>query len=147
MLGVLLQLKQGAGTKSLFVTDYPTIVILIVVLIVYSGSLIGSTYIRQAHLINSDLGKFMSKISLLFGALALVLELVILVPALGVAALLFWIGWFVSFVAVYSYPYVKTLYKSAVAGVVQAFEKLKEYLKNMVSAFTMNSGDPTGLPS
>ncbi|KAI5314224.1 hypothetical protein L3X38_043400 [Prunus dulcis] len=146
MLGVLIQLKQGARTKSLFDTDYPTVVILIVVLIVYSGSLIG-----QAHLINSDLGKFMSKISLLFGALTLVLELVILVPALGVAALLFWICWFVSFVAVYSYPYVKTLYKSVVAGVVEFFENLKECLKNMIMiigrCFTMNFEDRTGLPS
>ncbi|PQM40499.1 hypothetical protein Pyn_15174 [Prunus yedoensis var. nudiflora] len=144
MLGVLLQLKQGAGTKSLFDTDYQTIVILIVVLIVYNGSLIGGTYIRHAHLINSDLGKFMSKISLLFGALALGLELVILVPALGVAALLFWLIWFVGFV-VYSYPYVETLFTKAVG----AFEKLKEYLKNMIIAccFTMNSEDRTGLPS
>ncbi|CAL8141054.1 unnamed protein product [Prunus armeniaca] len=131
--------------KSPFETDYPTIVILIVVLIVYCGSLIGGTYIHQAHLINSDLGKFMSKISFLFGVLALVLKLVVLVPALGVASLLFWLVWFVGFVAVYSYPHVKTLFTKAVG----AFEKLKEYLKNMVSAcgFTMNSGDPTGLPS
>ncbi|CAL8141036.1 unnamed protein product [Prunus armeniaca] len=83
-------------------------------------------------------------ISLLFGALAVVLELMILVLALGVAALLFWIGCLVCFVAVN--PYVKILYKSVVAGVVQAFEKLKEYLKNMIIAccFTMNSEDRTG---
>ncbi|KAH0994297.1 hypothetical protein GBA52_018161 [Prunus armeniaca] len=84
----------------------------------------------------------MSKISFLFGVLALVLKLVVLVPALGVASLLFWLVWFVGFVAVYSYPHVKTLFTKEVG----AFEKLKEYLKNMVSAcgFTMNSGDPTG---
>ncbi|PQP97624.1 hypothetical protein Pyn_18228 [Prunus yedoensis var. nudiflora] len=143
ILAGLLQLKQGAGKKSLFDTDYPTIVILIVALILYSGSLIGGIYIRQAHSIN--LGKFMSKISLLFGALALVLELVILVPALGVASLLFWLVWFVGFVAVYSYPYVKTLFTKAVG----AFERLKEYLKNMIIACcsTMNSEDPIGLPT
>ncbi|CAL2250155.1 unnamed protein product [Prunus armeniaca] len=104
MLGVLLQLKQGSGTTSLFDTHHQTVVILIVALVVYGGSLIGSAYIHQAHL------------------------------DLGLAALLFWIFWFVTFVAVYSYPYVKTLFTSAVAGVVHAFEKLDEYLKNMVIA-------------
>ncbi|KAL6287568.1 hypothetical protein ACE6H2_011958 [Prunus campanulata] len=132
MLGVFLQLKQAAGTTSLFDTDYLTLVILIVALIIYKGTLIGSTYIHYADL-NLDLAKFMSNISLLFGALALVLELVILVPNLGLGALFFWFIWFVSFVVVYASPYVKTLFTSAVGGVVQAYEKLKEYL-NMIIA-------------
>ncbi|CAL2249747.1 unnamed protein product [Prunus armeniaca] len=132
MLGVFFQLKQTAGTTSLFETDYLTLVILIVALIIYGGTLIGSTYILYTHL-SLDLAKFMSNISLLFGALVLVLELVILVPNLGLGALLFWVVWFVSFVVVYSSPYVKTLFTSAVGGVVQAFEKLKEYL-NMIIA-------------
>ncbi|ONI19136.1 hypothetical protein PRUPE_3G261100 [Prunus persica] len=72
MLAGLLQLKQGV-----FDTDYLTLVSLVVALIIFCGSLIGSTYIRQAHP-NSDLAKLMDKISLPFGALALVFELVIL---------------------------------------------------------------------
>ncbi|CAL2250152.1 unnamed protein product [Prunus armeniaca] len=70
----------------------------------------------------------MDKICLLFGALALVLELVILVPALGLSALLLWIVCFVSFIAVYSYPYLKILFTRAVGGVVHAFKTLREYL-------------------
>ncbi|ONI19133.1 hypothetical protein PRUPE_3G260800 [Prunus persica] len=127
ILAVFLQLKQESGTISLFDADYPSFVILIVAIIIYGWSLIGGTYIRQAHL-NSDLAKFIDNISLLSGALALVLELVILVPALGLFTLLFWIVCFVSFIAVYSYPYLKTLFTRTVGGVVHAFEKLREYL-------------------
>ncbi|ONI19134.1 hypothetical protein PRUPE_3G260900, partial [Prunus persica] len=127
ILGVFFQLKQGSGKISLFDANYLSFVILIVAIIVYGGSLIGATYIRQAHP-NSDLAKFMDNISLLCGALVFVLELVILVPALGLSALLFWIGCFVSFIAVYLYPYLKTLFTRTVGGVVHAFKKLKEYL-------------------
>ncbi|CAL9014358.1 unnamed protein product, partial [Prunus brigantina] len=139
MLGVLLQLKQGAS--SLFDTDYPTVVILILALVVYGGSLIGATYINQDHLY-LNLEKFMTKISLLFGAVSVVLELVILVPNLGLAALFFWIVWFVSFVGEYTCLYLETLYKSAIARIVQAFEKLKEY----VARFTVRPDEQIGLP-
>ncbi|PQM40492.1 hypothetical protein Pyn_15167 [Prunus yedoensis var. nudiflora] len=145
MLGVFLQLKQGAGMTSLFNTYYITLVILIVTLILYGGSLIGGTYILQAHL-NSDLAKFMTKISLFLGALAVVLELKILVPDLGLAALIFWIVCFMSFVALYSWVYVKTLYKSAFAGVVYGFEKLKEYVNMIFASFTVKAEEQTGLP-
>ncbi|PQM40494.1 hypothetical protein Pyn_15169 [Prunus yedoensis var. nudiflora] len=127
ILSGFLQLKQGFGTTSLFDANYLSFVILIVAINVYGVLLIGSTYIRKARL-NSNLAKIMDKISLLSGALALVLELVILVPALGLSALLFWIVCFVSFIAVYSYPYLKTLFARAVGGVAHAFEKLREYL-------------------
>ncbi|CAL8141026.1 unnamed protein product [Prunus armeniaca] len=144
ILGVLFQLKQGSGKISLFDTDYTSFVILIVAIIVYGGSLICGTYIRQARL-NLDLAIFMDKISLLFGALVLVLELVILVPALGLSALLFWIVCFVSFIAVYSYAFLKTLFTRAVGGVVHAFENLKEYL-SAVCCFAMESDEgQTGL--
>ncbi|CAL9014066.1 unnamed protein product [Prunus brigantina] len=145
MLGVFLQLKQEGGMTSLFDTDYPTFVILIIALIIYGGSLIGSTYILYADL-NPDLAKFMSNISLLFGALALVLELVILVPNLGLGFLFFWDIWFVSFVVFYSSPYSKTLFTSVVGGVVQAFEKLKEYLNMIIACFTMEPEEQNGLP-
>ncbi|CAL8141078.1 unnamed protein product [Prunus armeniaca] len=91
MLAGLIQLKQGV-----FDTDYLTFVTLIVVLMGYIGSLMGSAYIRQAHLNYSDVAKFMDKISLLFGALALVLKLVILVRVLGLAFLCVWIVWVIS---------------------------------------------------
>ncbi|CAL9014357.1 unnamed protein product, partial [Prunus brigantina] len=144
MLGVLLQLKQGARMTSLFDTNYATIVILIVALTLYGGSLIGSTYIHQARL-NSDLEKFMTKISLLFGTLALVLELVILVPNLGLAALLLWIVCFISFVALYTWLYVKILYKFAFAGVVYGFKKLKEYVNMIIAHFTVEAEEQSGL--
>ncbi|CAL8141016.1 unnamed protein product [Prunus armeniaca] len=118
MLGVLFQLKQGVGATSLFNTDYLTVVILIVALVIYGRSLIGTTYISQAHL-NLDLEKFMSNISLLFGLVSVVLELVILVPDLGLAALFFWIVWFVSFV---------------------------EYLNMIIACFTMKPEEQAGLP-
>ncbi|PQP97623.1 hypothetical protein Pyn_18227 [Prunus yedoensis var. nudiflora] len=144
MLIGLLQLKQGV-----FDTDYLTLVSFVVALIVYGSSLIGPTYIRQAHP-NSDLATLMDKISLPFGALTLVLGLVILVRVLGLALLCVWIVWFASFVANDLFMYLKTLYESAVAGVVEAFEKLKEYLKNLNMiigrCFTMNSEDQAGLP-
>ncbi|KAI5340906.1 hypothetical protein L3X38_020180 [Prunus dulcis] len=144
VLGGFLQLKQGV-----FDTDYHTLVIIVVALMGYIGSLIGSIYIRQAHP-NSDLAKWMDKISLPFGALTLVLELVIPFRVLGLAFLCIWIVWFASFVANYLFMCLKTMYESAVTGVVEAFEKLKEYLKNMSMiisrCFTMNSEDQTGLP-
>ncbi|KAH0994299.1 hypothetical protein GBA52_018163 [Prunus armeniaca] len=93
----------------------------------------------------------MNKISLLFGALALILELMILGLFLGLAGLYTSILWCVSFEANYLFMYLKTLYGSAVAGVVEALEKLKEYLKNMNMiigrCFTMNLVQyQTGLP-
>ncbi|CAL9014065.1 unnamed protein product, partial [Prunus brigantina] len=145
MLGMFLQLKQAAEMTTLFDTDYPTFVILIVALIIYGGSLIGYTYILYVDL-NPDLAKFMSNIGLLFGALALVLELVILVPNLGLGFLFFWVILFVSFVVVYLSPYVKTLFTSAVGGVVQVFEKLKEYLNMIIACFTMEPEEQNGVP-
>ncbi|KAB2614447.1 hypothetical protein D8674_041031 [Pyrus ussuriensis x Pyrus communis] len=74
MLGIFIQLKQGAKNESLFDTNYPTMVSLIVAILVYGGSLIG---FRGP---NSCLVKsIINKISLLFGTLAVVLEVVILV--------------------------------------------------------------------
>ncbi|CAL8168012.1 unnamed protein product [Prunus armeniaca] len=145
ILGVFFQLKQGSGKVSLFDEDYTSFVILIVAIIVYGGSLIGGTYIRKARL-NLDLAIFMDKISLLFGALALVLELVILVPALGLSTLLFWIVCFGSFIAVYSYPFLKTLFTRAVGGVVHAFENLREYLPDACCFAMKSNEDQTGLP-
>ncbi|KAI5340909.1 hypothetical protein L3X38_020183 [Prunus dulcis] len=145
MLGVLLSLKQRAGMTSLFDTNHLIFVMLVVALTVYCGALIGATYILKAHS-NSNFGKFVSSLSLSFGALTFILELMILVPYLGSAALLIW---FVSFVAVYLYPYIKTWFTSAVGGIVHTCENLIEYLKNMIIArcFTMKPDEEqSGLP-
>ncbi|CAL8141064.1 unnamed protein product [Prunus armeniaca] len=134
MLGVLLQLKQGAGTTSLFDTHHQTVVILIVALVVYGGSLIGSTYTPPEFV------KFVNALSLSFGALTIILELMILVPNLGSAALLVWLFCVVSFVAIYLYRNVKELsktsaelFKRAVGGIVGACQNLINYLKNKIS--------------
>ncbi|KAB2610321.1 hypothetical protein D8674_018353 [Pyrus ussuriensis x Pyrus communis] len=81
MLGGFLRLKQGVRNESLFDTDYPTMVSLIIALITYVGSLIGSRILHVQACPNSDLAEsIIYKISLLFGSLALILEVVILVP-------------------------------------------------------------------
>ncbi|XP_048434621.1 uncharacterized protein LOC125474687 [Pyrus x bretschneideri] len=69
MLGIFIQLKQGAKNESLFDTSYPTIVSLMVAILAYGGSLIG---FRGP---NSCLAEsIINKISLLLGTLAVVLE-------------------------------------------------------------------------
>ncbi|RXH69250.1 hypothetical protein DVH24_037034 [Malus domestica] len=127
MLGDFLQLKQGVRNESLFSTDYPVMVFLIVTLIAYIGSLIGSIILRvQAHP-NLDLAEsIINKISLLLGTLALVLEVVILVPGLGLVAGFFWVVWFVKIVIEYACEYLKTLYKNPVASIVHSFWRLSE---------------------
>ncbi|CAL9013199.1 unnamed protein product [Prunus brigantina] len=108
MLSALLSLKQQrAGMASLLDIDDPNFVSISVALTFYGGVSIGAACILEAHP-NSNWGKLMSNLSLFFGALTYILELMILVPALGVAALLFWIICFVSFMTVYSYPYLKS---------------------------------------
>ncbi|KAB2614446.1 hypothetical protein D8674_041030 [Pyrus ussuriensis x Pyrus communis] len=115
MLGIFIQLKQGAKNESLVDTNYPTMVSIIVAILTYGGSLIG---FRGP---NSCLAKsIINKISLLFGTLTLILEAVILVPGLGLVALFFWVVWFVSIV------------HDAVASVGHTFGKLKEHL-NMIT--------------
>ncbi|TQD82604.1 hypothetical protein C1H46_031802 [Malus baccata] len=144
MLGIFLQLKQGAGNKSLFNTDYPTMVSLIVTLIAYGGSLISSRILHVQARPNSDLAEsIINKISLLFGILALILEVVILVPGLGLVALFFWVVWFVNVVAEYACQYLETLYQSAVASVVHTFGKLKDYLNIIIRRFTMEPEEQT----
>ncbi|CAL8138139.1 unnamed protein product [Prunus armeniaca] len=130
MQGALLSLKQQrAGMASLLDIDDPNVVRVSVALTFFGGSSIGAAYILEARP-NSNWGKFMSKLSLLFGALTYILVLVILLPALEIPTLLFWIICFVSFIAVYSYPYLKTLF----TGAVGAFENLQENIKNMIIA-------------
>ncbi|XP_048434719.1 uncharacterized protein LOC125474783 isoform X2 [Pyrus x bretschneideri] len=144
MLGGFLPLKQGARNESLFDTDYPAMVSLIVALIAYGGLLIASRILHvQAHP-NSDLAESMiNKISLLFGTLALILEIVILVPGLGKVAGFFWVGWFLKVVAEYASEYLKTLYESAVALVVRTFDKLEDYLNMIIQRFATEPEEQT----
>jgi hypothetical protein len=86
--------------------------------------------IIQATLSDTDLGEFLNKISFLFGILALILVLLILVPPLGWVPLFFWSIYFVS-TAIRSYRLGKTLCESAIAAFLLAFGKLKEKLTMM----------------
>ncbi|KAB2610325.1 hypothetical protein D8674_018357 [Pyrus ussuriensis x Pyrus communis] len=144
MLGIFLQLKQGAGNESLFDTNYLTMVSLIVSLIAYGGSLIGSRILHiQAHSIPDLAESVINKISLLFGTLALILEVVILVPGLGLVALFLWVVCFVNIVAEYTCEYLKKLYKSAVASIVHTFGKLKGYLNIIIRRFVAEPEEQT----
>ncbi|XP_050134158.1 uncharacterized protein LOC126610207 [Malus sylvestris] len=138
MLGGFLQLKQGVRNESLFDTNYPTIVSLIIALITYVGSLIRSRILHVPARPNSNLAEsIINKISLLFGTLALILEVVILVPGLGIVALFFWVVWLVNVVVEYACEYLETLYHSVVASVVHTFGKLKEHLNMIIRCFAM----------
>ncbi|KAM2077459.1 hypothetical protein ACFX1R_025232 [Malus domestica] len=142
MLGGFLQLKQGVRNESLFDTDYPTMVSFIIALIAYIGSLIGSRILYVQARPNSELVESITnKISLLFGTLALILEVVILVPGLGLVTLFFWAIWFVNVVAEYACEYLETLYQSVVASVVHTFGKLKEHLNMIIRRFTTESDE------
>ncbi|RXH69265.1 hypothetical protein DVH24_037049 [Malus domestica] len=109
---------------------------LIIALIAYVGSQIGSRILHIQARPNLDLAESIINKSLLFGTLALILEVVILVPSLGIVALFFWAVWFVNVVAEYAYKYLETLYQSVIASVVHTFGKLKEHL-NIIRRFTM----------
>ncbi|KAB2610300.1 hypothetical protein D8674_018332 [Pyrus ussuriensis x Pyrus communis] len=118
ILGGFLQLKQGARDESLFNTDYPAMVSLIVTLIAYIGSLIGSRILHVRDRPHLDLAEsFINKISLLLGTLALILEVVILIPGLGLVV-----------VVEYTWEYLKALYEKAVTSVVHTFGELNDYL-------------------
>ncbi|CAL8141072.1 unnamed protein product [Prunus armeniaca] len=132
-----LSLMQQAGMASLFDTNHQIFVMLIVALTVYGLTIIGSTYILDTP---PEFVKFVNTLSLSFGALTIILELMILVPNLGSVALLVWLFWVVSFVAVYLYRNVKELsktsaelFKRAVGGIVDACQNLINYLKNKIS--------------
>ncbi|KAK9925001.1 hypothetical protein M0R45_033342 [Rubus argutus] len=93
MLGLLLQLKQGqaAGSKSPFETDHVLILTFIAVFLIYIGSL---ATVKTLQSLTSDLAEFINNISVLFGFLAAILLLFILVPAFGWCTLGLWIVYF-----------------------------------------------------
>ncbi|KAM5581299.1 hypothetical protein ABKV19_010495, partial [Rosa sericea] len=80
ILGLLLEVKQAARSKSPFVIDHLTMLTFIVVLFICIWSLATVKIVRPPIL---DLAKFMNNISLLFGSLASILLLLILAQAFG----------------------------------------------------------------
>ncbi|RXH69266.1 hypothetical protein DVH24_037050 [Malus domestica] len=144
ILGGFLQLKQGARNESMFNIDYPSMVSLVIVLIAYIGSLIGSRILHVRARPHLDLAEsFINKISLLLGTLALILEVVILVPGLGLVVGFFWVVWFVKVVVEYAWEYLKALYEKVVASVVHTFGKLKEYLNMTIRHFATEPKEQT----
>ncbi|PQM37185.1 uncharacterized protein Pyn_39941 [Prunus yedoensis var. nudiflora] len=138
-VAVLSLRRQRAGMPSLLDIDEPNFGS--VALTLFGGSSIGAAYILKARP-NSNWGKFMSTLGLLFGALTYILVLVILVPDLETPALLCWIFCFLIFIGVSSYPYLKTLF----TGAVGAFENLQDFVMNRIIAhcFPMKRDEETG---
>ncbi|KAK9925007.1 hypothetical protein M0R45_033348 [Rubus argutus] len=131
ILGFCLQLEFA--NASALVTNCSSCILMKLFVIdvsAYLGSL--GVMILQTDHKNTDFGVFMNKISLLFGTLAVTLELLILVPPFGWFVLFLWSICFVR-IAMKSYQYLKTLYETAVLALVQVFEKLKELIITMGS--------------
>ncbi|PQM40489.1 uncharacterized protein Pyn_15164 [Prunus yedoensis var. nudiflora] len=119
MLGLLLQLKSGT-IASPFVRNYVTVLTFTVDLFVYVASLATVEILdHQAPINDPDLSEFMDNVSLLSGALASVLLLLILVPALGWLSLLLWAIYFMKDVVTVS---------SLTSVAVRAFDRVKELM-------------------
>ncbi|XP_050136721.1 uncharacterized protein LOC126612365 [Malus sylvestris] len=89
-LAGFIQLRYGAGAAEyLLSTEYDMLVALIVAIVVYISSWALAVKIFPARE-NPDLSEFMDKISLWSGTLAITLELLIIVPALGWFAMAAW---------------------------------------------------------
>ncbi|KAM5580750.1 hypothetical protein ABKV19_010133 [Rosa sericea] len=125
MLGLLLEVKQAAGSKSPFVTDHLTMLTFIAVLSIYIWSLV-TVRIMQPPI--PDLAEFMNNISLLFGSLASILLLLILFGAFGWFTIFLWIIYFVRDI-VTKESYMKTL-----GYVSDRVEKLFKAQENMEAA-------------
>ncbi|KAK9927815.1 hypothetical protein M0R45_024981 [Rubus argutus] len=116
-LGILLQVKQAAGSPSLFVTDLVSMLTFIAVFLIYICSL---AIVKTSHFPTQDLSEFMDNISLLFGSLASILLLLILVHAFGFFTLGLWIAYFlIDFVT-------KKSYRNAIG---YFWDKVKELFK------------------
>ncbi|KAK9949577.1 hypothetical protein M0R45_005094 [Rubus argutus] len=116
ILGWLLQLKHTAADASPFVTDYVTMLMFLVAFFVYFVSLTVKLLSRAP---NSDIKEFTNNIAFLFGTLASILLLLVLVRAFGLFALLLWTIYLVRDVA------TKKSYTKAVCHV---FNKIKEQI-------------------
>ncbi|KAK9924998.1 hypothetical protein M0R45_033339 [Rubus argutus] len=117
MLGLLLQVKQAAGSESPFETDHVLMLTFIAVFLIYIGSL---ATVKTLQSPTSDLAEFINNISVLFGFLAAILLLFILVPVFGWCTLGLWIVYFFRDVV------TKKSYRWALASVLN---KVKELFK------------------
>ncbi|XP_050102641.1 uncharacterized protein LOC126582544 [Malus sylvestris] len=121
MFGVL-QVKQATGNlPSPFVTDHNTVIMLIADLLTYAGTL-ETTKILQASN-NTNIYELMNNISLLCGTLALVLMVLLLVPAFGWFTLACWALYFVIIVTK-SYQTLRTLCTTATGYVRHKYQTL-----------------------
>nr|XP_028953681.1 uncharacterized protein LOC108171793 [Malus domestica] len=121
ILAVFVQLRNGVGAAvSLFFMEYVTVVAFIVAFLVYISSL--AVEILQARE-NTDLSEFMDKISP-SGTLAITLELLIMVPALGWFTIS---AWSICLVIAVTKSYreivvvLKRLYQRALEHLLQVF--------------------------
>ncbi|KAB2613798.1 hypothetical protein D8674_036114 [Pyrus ussuriensis x Pyrus communis] len=124
ILGVLLQVKHATGNlPSPFVTDHKTVVMLIADLLTYSGTLETAKILQASN--KANIYELMNNISLLCGTLALVLQVLLLVPAFGWFTLACWAVYFV-IIGTKSYQTLKTLCTDAVPYVR---DKMKEVMR------------------
>ena len=118
-LVILLQVKYAAGTPTPFDTDLVTMLMFIAVFLIYICSL---ATVKTCDFRPQNLSEFMDNISLLFGSLASILLLLILVRAFGFFTLSLWIVYFLrDFVT-------KKSYRNAV---VYFWDKVKELFKGL----------------
>ncbi|TQD72842.1 hypothetical protein C1H46_041624 [Malus baccata] len=131
---------NGVGAAvSLFFTEYVTVVAFIVAFLVYISSL--AVEILQARE-NTDLSEFMDKISLSSGTLAITLELLIMVPALGWFTIT---AWSICLVIAVTKSFreiaivLKRLYQRALEHLLQVFDKLKELFMNIGASASLSN--------
>ncbi|RXH89505.1 hypothetical protein DVH24_021214 [Malus domestica] len=126
ILGVLLQVKHATGNlPSPFVTDHNTVVMLIAVLLIYVGTLQTANILQASN--NTNTYEVMNNISLLCGTLALVLMVLLLVPAFGWFTLACWALYFV-IIATKSFQILRGLCTDAVGYVRDKMKELRRRL-------------------
>ncbi|RXH89620.1 hypothetical protein DVH24_031977 [Malus domestica] len=124
ILGVLLQVKHATGNlPSPFVTDHNTVVMLIANLLTYAGTLEIAEILQASN--NTNIYELMNNISLLCGTLALVLLVLLLVPAFGWFTFACWAVYFV-IIGTKSYQTLKTVCIDAAPYVR---DKMKEVMR------------------
>jgi len=126
-LGVLLQVKHATGNlPSPFVTDHNTVVILIAALLTYAGTLQTANILQASN--NTNRYELMNNISLLCGTLALVLLVLLLVPAFGWFTLACWAVYF-AIIGTKSFQILRGLCTAAVGYVSDKMKELMRRLK------------------
>ncbi|CAN6574707.1 unnamed protein product [Malus baccata var. baccata] len=128
ILEVLLQVKHATGNlPSPFVTYHNTVVMLVADLLTYAGTLETAKILQASN--NTNIYELMNNISLLHhllcGTLAVVLLVLLLVPAFGWFTLACWAVYFV-LIGIKSYQTLRTLCTDAVLYVR---DKMKEVMR------------------